>query len=272
MFHVRDYYPGTDGWTRENQRDLDALAERADLITIAGEAMAACLPARARARARLLENAADAHACMAGAGQPCPPDLAEIPKPRIGLVGTVNAKVDIPALLALSQARRDWQFVVIGRVALPSDAWCGDLSDCWEDCLRQPNIHWLGLKDRRALPAYMAHLDVNTMAYRIPEDEESWIHFINPLKMHSLLAAGKPVVSADVPAVRRFADIIDIVEGPGGWEAAIDRAIRQGGQGTVQERRAVALRNSWDSRVDDLEGWMFDMLSARSSPPLPGKR
>jgi glycosyltransferase involved in cell wall biosynthesis len=260
MFHVRDYYPGFGNWTRSDQHDLDALTERADLITLAGEAMGECLPASARGRARLLENAVDARAYIAGIDEACPTDLAEIAKPRIGLIGAINPKVDLPSLLKLSKTRRDLQLVFIGPVLLPEEPGTGSQLEIWHECSRQSNIHWLGLKDHRLLPAYMAHMDVNVMAYRMTKVEKNWIHYINPLKMHACLAAGKPVIGIDIPAIRRFADHVEIVSEPDGWEASIDNAMATNGNGTKSDRQAVALDNTWDRRVDDLEAWILDFL------------
>jgi hypothetical protein len=262
LFHVRDYFPGMGVWTSEEQYNLDALAERADLITIAGEAMGECIPVSARGKVRLLENGVDAPAYIAGCEEVCPADLAGIPSPRIGLVGSINSKIDLSSILKLSKIRNDLQFVFIGPVMLANGHGDDKLQNVWDECLQQPNIHWLGLKKHHELPAYLAYMDANMMAYRTSEIEESWVRFINPLKMYAYLAAGKPIIGVDIREIARFADFIEIARGPDGWEAAIDNAISVDSKGTASDRQAVALRNTWDSRVDEIEGWILEILSA----------
>lgn len=270
LFHVRDYYPGAGTWTREDQYRLEALAERADLITLAGREMGACIPPSARSKTRLLPNAADPSAFFDLENRKCPDDLAQIPGPKIGLIGNVNPKVDLGAMLRVARERPEWQFVVIGPVQSPRLEAFADHADNWQACLDTPNIHWLGARDHNDLPDYLVHMDANIMMYRIPTDPNSWVHFINPLKMFSYLAAGKPVISSDIPAVRRFAEVIDIAADHDGWIRSIERALGEGGIATHQKRRSIAFRNSWDNRVNDLEGWLFELLAAPQPKVLSG--
>ena len=209
---------------------------------------------------RLLANATDPSAFADAVPLQCPDDLANISRPRIGLIGSINPKVDLASMLRTARERPDWQFVVIGPVVLCTIDGFQDHSDNWQACLDTPNIHWIGSRDHADIPAYLLHMDVNIMLYRTPQDQSNWVYFINPLKMFSCLAAGKPVISSDIPAVRRFADVVDIAEDPADWTSAIERAVSRGGLSTPQHRRAIAFHNTWDNRVDDLEGWLFQLL------------
>ena len=79
------------------------------------------------------------------------------------------------------------------------------------------------------------------------------------MKLHEYLAAGRPVVSADIESVRPFAHVLDIVASPRDWLTAIEAAIQGGGPGTTADRKAVARDNSWDHRVATLEDWLRAM-------------
>ena len=127
----------------------------------------------------------------------------------------------------------------------------------WEMCRQLPNIHFLGEKHYTELPAYMSHMDVNTMCYR--STGEGWWKDIYPLKMHEYLASGKPVVSAALQSVQPFSHVIDIAQTTEEWGAALKLAL-SGGVGTVEERREVAEENSWDRRVNQLDGWLLEMV------------
>jgi hypothetical protein len=97
------------------------------------------------------------------------------------------------------------------------------------------------------------------MCYRI--DGNGWWLRGSPLKLHEQLAAGRPVVGAALDAVRPFAHVLDVVRTHEEWMAAIERALSSGGVGTPARRRAVALQNSWDRRIDVLERWLVDMIA-----------
>jgi len=261
VFHVRDYYPGLPNWTKSDQRRLEALVERADLVTLAGSQMAETLPQHARHRARLLPNGVDAQAYIEGAAQPCPDDLSTIPGPRLGYIGSINPKLDLPTVLAISVFRPDWHWVFVGPYVAPNFSGGREHDRLWKACLDRPNIHWLGLKDHRSLPAYTANMDVNTMIYRLDGPASEWSRFTNPLKLHGYMAAGKPVIGADLPAIQPYREVIDISRSPTEWIAAIELALHHGGIGTPEARRRVALENTWDCRVDQLEEWLLEMIA-----------
>ncbi|MEX2353027.1 MAG: glycosyltransferase [Gammaproteobacteria bacterium] len=110
------------------------------------------------------------------------------------------------------------------------------------------NVHFLGNKDHRVLPEYMASMDVNIMCYRISDD--IWTIGIYPLKLHEYLAVGKPIVSARLPSVEEFSCLIDIADNDVEWEEKIDLALRGRGVGSVDLRREIAAKNNWSNRVD----------------------
>jgi UDP-galactopyranose mutase len=118
-----------------------------------------------------------------------PADQANIPHPRMGFFGVVDERFDIELLDGISQARPDWNFVIIGPVvkieesALP----------------RRANIHYLGSKTYKELPAYLAGWDVAALLFARNDSTR----FISPTKTPEYLAAGKPVVSTSIRDVVR---------------------------------------------------------------------
>jgi hypothetical protein len=67
------------------------------------------------------------------------------------------------------------------------------------------------------------------------------------------------VVSADLPSVRPFSEVVRIVHDVAGWEAAIADALAGQPAGSVHSRRAVARRNGWDERAVALEALLQKM-------------
>lgn len=258
VLYVHDAYDIGPGWNLLWAQDLERLVERADLIIAVAENMARRLPGDGPQRAKLLPHGVDCEGIMVGADAPCPADLARIPRPRLGYVGRVNLKTDLRMVAEIARRRPHWQWVFVGAVneeALSAGPGTGaDLAAV----KRYPNVHFLGVKDRGDVPAYLAHMDVNTVIYRF--DEGGYWAAGYPTKVFEYLAAGKPVVSSALENVRSRAAVLDVVRTAEEWIAAIERALDSDGVGTVEQRRALAMENTWDSRVDLLEGWLFDLL------------
>jgi UDP-galactopyranose mutase len=118
-----------------------------------------------------------------------PADQANIPHPRMGFFGVVDERFDIELLDGISEARPDWQFVIIGPVVKIDEA----------ALPRRANIHYLGSKSYKELPAYLAGWDVAALLFARNESTR----FISPTKTPEYLAAGKPVVSTSIRDVVR---------------------------------------------------------------------
>ncbi|GAB4091815.1 glycosyltransferase family 1 protein [Flaviaesturariibacter terrae] len=113
-----------------------------------------------------------------------PADQASVPHPRFGFYGVIDERFDIDLIGAAATARPDWHFVLIGPVVKIDPA----------TLPRNPNIHYLGGKDYKELPHYLAGWDVAI----IPFAQNESTRFISPTKTPEYLAAGKPVISSPI--------------------------------------------------------------------------
>lgn len=255
-FHAYDLFEGTPGWTAEHDKLEVALLKQADVVTAVSTGIAERLREKGSRSVEVLPNGVDVHAFEAArtAGGAVPEELAAIPRPRLGYLGSLHPQVDYALVATLARARPDWHFVMVGDIVQTEDARAArDLAAC-RKCA---NVHFLGGKDRRIVPAFTVNMDVNLMLYRL--DDKTWIKGIYPLKLHEYLASGRPVVSADIPAVREFAGVVRIAAGADDWLAAIGDALESGGKGTPEERCSVAAANTWDSRASRLDS-LFEAL------------
>ena len=260
IFYLRDAYFGELGWQPEDQRLFERLAARADLIVASHLQMASPVAEDRRHRILELPNAVAFEHFCAGSLRPEPADLAAIPGPRIGYVGSINMKVDLQLLLYLAKRRPDWSLVLVG----PLVAFRGDEKPRqWEELLATPNVHWLGSKAVGELPAYTAHIDVHLLCYDIVG--APWMRFGSPLKLYECLAAGRPVVSTPIEAVSEIDGAVRLAETPQEWEAAIVASLSESGDTHVKGRQAIAAKNDWDVRVDLLEEHLFRL--ARGTQP-----
>jgi UDP-galactopyranose mutase len=142
-------------------------------------------------------------------------DQAHIPHPRIGFCGVIDERMDLDLLAAVADLRPEWHFVLIGPVAKISE---GDLP-------RRPNIHYLGQKDYRLLPAYFAGWDVGMLPFALNESTR----YISPTKTPEYLAAGLPAVSTpinDVVDPYGVNGLVHIARSPQEFVRCIDKALR----------------------------------------------
>ncbi|WP_240347924.1 glycosyltransferase family 1 protein [Longitalea arenae] len=116
-----------------------------------------------------------------------PADQASIPHPRIGYYGVLDERLDTIMLKELAVLRPDWHFVLVGPVVKIDPA----------DLPRENNIHYLGSKQYKELPYYLAGWDIAMMPFALNESTR----FISPTKTPEYLAGGKQVISTPIKDV-----------------------------------------------------------------------
>jgi len=124
-----------------------------------------------------------------------PKDIADIPHPRIGFIGALSGyKVDFHLIRYISDSRPDWEIVLIGEIGE------GDPLTDPELISGRPNIHLIGPKLYKDLPAYLSGIDVAIL----PNTLNDYTRSMFPMKFFEYLAAGRPVVSVDLPALQDY--------------------------------------------------------------------
>lgn len=199
-----------------------------------------------------------------------PLDQANIPHPRLGFCGVIDERMDIELLSGLADARPDWHLVMIGPVVKIDPAILP----------RHENIHYLGAKDYKELPHYLAGWDLAMLPFARNEATR----FISPTKTPEYLAAGKPVVSTSIQdVVRPYGDsklvrIADTVEEfvaaaqkamqedtpAAGWLSQVDAFLRQ-----------ISWERSWASMmklIDSVIAAQNDDNKINSNRAVTGKQ
>jgi glycosyltransferase involved in cell wall biosynthesis len=123
-------------------------------------------------------------------------------------------------------------------------------------------VHILGPKSVADVPSYVAACAVCLLPYQINE----WTKHIDSLKLYEYLACGKPVVATDVPAARRFSEVVRIVTDEGEFISSMNNALNEDSPAMQARRRQLAAQNTWEQRVSVLSAAIEKSLSAR---PLP---
>jgi glycosyltransferase involved in cell wall biosynthesis len=165
-----------------------------------------------------------------------PDDVAHLTGPVVGFFGLIESFVDLELIDWLAGQRPGWQFVFLGRVAVPA-----------ESLPRRPNVHFLGKRPYEQLPAYAKRFDAAVIPYRAGP----WSHHANPIKLREYLATGKPVVAVDTPQVRKFADVVAVARTREEFLHKLDEVLAEPPASDAAERRINRVRSlGWDRRAD----------------------
>jgi teichuronic acid biosynthesis glycosyltransferase TuaH len=195
-----------------------------------------------------------------------PQTVKELKRPVVGLVGTLNARLDIGLIEAVADA--GFSLLLVG----PHDS-------RWQlrrfsELIARPQVHYVGRVPEEEAPVYIAAMDVGITPYMdTPFNRASF-----PLKTLDYISVGRPAVSTALPASQWLLDdlahsdqsmsqsrILVLANQPSTFVDAIRRIVGNPGKpdqvlGGLPERescvaelcRAFAARHTWSCRADSL--------------------
>ncbi len=197
----------------------------------------------------LLGNGVE-HARFA-APRPVPPELAALPRPRIGYLGLLSHFLDFEVLEALRRARRGGTLVLIGPGDPATDAQVRALA-------AREGVAVLGPRPYGEVPAAMQGLDVGVIPFRAALPH---VQGINPNKVYQYLAAGLPVVTTPVLDLVPSPPSLQFAASVPEWERALACALAAPRDPAAS--RALALPHDWDR----LAGRMVQEIERRLGAP-----
>ena len=267
IYHVVDEYSAYPGNGREEQTRIQRaeapVLSAADLVIVSSRAL---LEAKRPFNQQTfwVPNAVNltGYAAHLSHGAPLPPELASVPRPRLGYLGQISSKLDFALLEAVARARPDWSLVFVGALTSPA------AQANWAALRALPNVFDLGEVTAARVPEYTCGFDVGLMPYRHNEHSQN----IDPLKLYDYLAAGIPIASVDLPALEGYRPLVHVGNTPAEFEAALEAALVDRSPGQVIERRRVAALNSWEKRVEAIADLIEPRLRGLPLPVAPPRR
>ena len=187
-----------------------------------------------------------------------PAALANVKKPIVGYYGLLASWVDYELIVRCAAAYPDVSFVIMGKATT-------DISILGQ----RPNIKCLDHVPYEDLPSYAELFDVGLIPRRINRLTVA----MNPLKLLEYLAMEMPVISTNLPEVKKFGDLVFVAEDDDRFVRFVGEALKDNTPERRRMRRAHAERFSWQSvaeRMSDvIQGIERRKASSRGSRRAP---
>jgi hypothetical protein len=242
----------------EHLLDLEQeLIDRADIVFTGGSSLFEAKKDR-HPNVHCFPSSVDrAHVAKARARLFDPADQEDLPHPRLGFYGVIDERFDTDLLGKVAEMRPDWSFVMVGPVVKIGE----------DDLPHRRNIHYLGSKTYRELPAYLSGWDVALMPFAMNESTQ----FISPTKTPEYLVGGKPVVSTPIKdVVRHYGKLkgVEIASTPEEFVASCEKALHLSSNpesGWLAEADLMLSATSWDTTQARMAGLIAELLGTRKA-------
>ena len=180
-----------------------------------------------------------------------PNDINFVPRPVFGYLGTIDARLDYGLIAALAEADPNWSIVMVGPVVGIDP----------EHLPRRANIFWIGPRAYGEMPDYAYGFQVCLAPFAVNDATR----LLRPLKIGEYLMAGRPVVSTDLPEVRRdFEGLVTVAASTEDFIAACRQAVEHPEQEMVQRGRRVMAARGWKLAVAAMERGVEDAIARKA--------
>lgn len=182
------------------------------------------------------------------------PQLNGLQRPLIVFWGHTDQRLDLALLGRLAADLTSGTIVLVGRELNPDPA-----------LYAINRVVHIGILPYPCLPRVAAEAAVLIMPYAdLPATRA-----MQPLKLKEYLATGRPTVVRDLPAVRLWADCLDIADTPGAFSRAVRQRLAEGLPEAQKLARTRLAHESWTEKARTFERWITTPAQNRENGCAP---
>jgi glycosyltransferase involved in cell wall biosynthesis len=171
-----------------------------------------------------------------------PADIAHLPRPLLGFVGSLEDRIDWELLEHVAHAFPTGSVVLIGRdpKPRPRESWYR----VYERTIALSNVHRLGWRSQPEIARYNAAFDVCLIPYRA---DHPFNRAACPTKIMDYMATSRPVVTTPVPECLLYRHLFEVADTPLAFVAAVRNVVAAGSDdGRAALRWKTARRCTWE--------------------------
>ena len=165
--------------------------------------------------------------------------LGDVRRPRLLVMGTFDAWVDVDLLREVMSAHPEWSLVLAGDLKIPV-----------ESLVALENVHYVGRVPFQELATLVAHCDLGLIPFRIgPVAADA-----TPSKLYQYLAGGLPVLCTPFLDPAAFDGYVSVAaEAPVEFGRAIESLLVADSPADRELRRLYVRGHTWAARFDAIE-------------------
>jgi teichuronic acid biosynthesis glycosyltransferase TuaH len=171
-----------------------------------------------------------------------PAEIAHLPRPLLGFVGSLEDRIDWDLLESLARAFPSGSIILIGRDPKPQPraAWY----QAFRRAVALPNVHRLGWRTQDEIARFNAAFDVCLIPYQA---DHPFNRAACPTKIMDYMATSRPVVTTPVPECRLYDHLFEVADTPSDFVAAVRKVVDQGSDdGRAPLRWKTARSATWE--------------------------
>ena len=158
----------------------------------------------------------------------------------IGYYGAIAEWFDVDLVRSVALEYSDCAILLVGNDTIGAQSSLSDL----------PNVYFTGEVPYSMLPFYLHAFDVCMLPFKvIPLTLAT-----NPVKVYEYLAAGKPVISIDLPEITQFGKLVSCAQSRNDFVLRIGELLKQSPEASAcqsADRRLFASEQTWSHRGEE---------------------
>ena len=164
--------------------------------------------------------------------------------PRVGYLGSIDDRFDIDLIEEVIKRMPELAFHFVGRVV-------------WQEVpnrlTKYDHVKFFPPVAAEEVPPIMGSMDIGI----IPYIKNDFTKAVYPLKVNEYLSVGLPVIMTSFADLPDFKGVVHLADDPDTFIQCIRSILAGDNEKKIEERLAFAAANSWKSRAEDLEKYLF---------------